>query len=97
MKLKSINTKLEYMNSINCLILSVDGVLVLAVSARCITLTISGVGLVVVPVASGIGADLCLFSKLMGEYLKRKEQQNLKKCTLAGTTLQQYSNYIQNV
>ena len=43
---------------INCLIQSIVGVSVLAVSSTCVTLSITGVGLVVVPVASGIGAGL---------------------------------------
>ena len=75
---------------INCLIQSVDGVSILAVSSTCVTLSITGVGLVVVPVASGIGAGLCIISKLLGEYLKRKEQHNLKKYTLAGRTLHDF-------
>ena len=40
-----------------------------------------------VPIASGIGAGVSLFSKLIGEYLKRREQHNLKKYTFAGGTL----------
>ena len=43
---------------INCLIQSIVGVSVLAVSTTCVTLSITGVGLVVVPVASGKGAGL---------------------------------------
>ena len=74
----------------NCLIQSVDGVSVLAVSSTCVTRSITGVGLVVVPVASGIGAGLCIISELLGEYLKRKEQHNLKKYTLAGRTLHDF-------
>ena len=58
----------------NCLIQSVDGY-------------ITGVGLVVVAVASGFGAGLCIISKLLGEYLERKEQHNLKEYTLALRTL----------
>ena len=77
---------------INCFIQSVDGVLVQSISTQCITLTKSGVRLVVVSVASGFGAGLNIFRKFIGEYLKRKEQHNLKKYTLAGTTLQQYCN-----
>ena len=52
-------------------------------------MSVTGVGLVVVPIASGIGAGLCIFSKIAGEYLKRK-QHNIKKYTLAGRTLHDY-------
>ena len=75
---------------INGLIQSIDGVSVLAVSSKCVTLSVTGVGLVVVPIASGIGAGFCIFSKIAGEYLKRKEQHNIKKYTLAGRTLHDY-------
>ena len=75
---------------INCLIQSIDGVSVLGVSSTCVTLSVTGVGLIVVPIASGIGAGLCIISKIAGEYLKRKEQHNIKKYTLAGRTLNDF-------
>ena len=87
---KKYKKKSKQYKLINCLIQSVDGVSILAVSSTCVTLSITGVGLVVVPVASGIGAGLCIISKLLGEYLKRKEQHNLKKYTLAGRTLHDF-------
>ena len=87
---KKYKKKSKQYKLINCLIQSVDGVSILAVSSTCVTLSITGVGLVVVPVASGIGAGLCIISKLLGEYLKRKEQHNLKKYTLAARTLHDF-------
>ena len=54
----------------------------LGVSSTCITISVTGVGMVVVPIASGIGAGVCIFSELIGEYLKRKQ---LKQCTLLKT------------
>ena len=77
MKLRSIKKSKTY-KSINGLIQSIDGVLPLGVSSTCITLSVTGVGLVVVPIASGIGAGVCIFSKIYGEYLKTKEQHNNK-------------------
>ena len=75
---------------INGLFQSIDGVLLLGVSSTAITLSVTGVGLVVVPIASGILAGVSLFNKLIGEYLKRKEQHNLKKYTLAGGVLNNF-------
>ena len=89
MKLKSIKRSKLY-KIINVLIQSIDGVSVLAVSSTCVTLSVTGIGLVVVPIASGIGAALCIISKIAGEYLKRKGQHNIKKYTLAGRTLYDY-------
>ena len=87
---KKYKKKSKQYKLINCLIQSIDGVSVLAVSSTCVTLSVTGVGLVVVPIASGIGAGLCIISKIAGEYLKRKEQQNIKNYTLAGRTLHDY-------
>ena len=87
---KKYKKKSKQYKLINCLIQSIDGVSVLGVSSTCVTLSVTGVGLVVVPIASSIGAGLCIISKLLGEYLKRKEQHNIKKYTLAGRTLHDY-------
>ena len=66
-------------------------------SSTAITLSVTGVGLIrewyryqSVPIASGIGAGVSIFSKLIGEYLERKEHHNLKKYSLAGRTLNNF-------
>ena len=87
---KKYKKKSKQYKLINCLIQSIDGASVLGVSSTCVTLSITGVGLIVVPIASGIGAGLCIISKLLGEYLKRKEQHNIKKYTLAGRTINDF-------
>ena len=87
---KKYKKKSKQYTLINCLIQSIDGVSVLAVSSTCVTLSVTGVGLVVVPIAIGLGAGLCILSKIAGEYLKRKEQHNNKKYTLAGRTLHDF-------
>ena len=87
---KKYKKKSKQYKLINCLIQSIDGVSVFGVSSTCVTLSVTGVGLVVVPIASGIGAGLCIISKIAGEYLKRKEQHNIKKYTLAGRTLNDF-------
>ena len=87
---KKYKKKSKTYKVINGLIQSIDGVSALAVSSTCVTLSVTGVGLVVVPIASGIGAGLCIISKIAGEYLKRKEQHNIKKYTLADRTLHDY-------
>ena len=84
---KKYKKKSEIYKIINGLIQSIDGVSVLAVSSTRVTLSVTRVGFVVVPIASGIGAGLCIISKIAGEYLKRKEQHNIIKYTLAGRTL----------
>ena len=60
------------------------------VSSTAITLSVTGVGFIVVPIASGIYAGLSTFSKPIGENLKSKEQHKNKKDTLAGRTLRDF-------
>ena len=62
----------------------------MGVSSTAITLSVTGVGLVVVPIVSGIGAGVSIISKILNEYLERKEQHNIKKYTLAGRTLNDF-------
>ena len=87
---KKYKKKSKTYKIMNGLIQSIDGVLLLGVSSTAITLSVTGVGLVVVPIASGIGAGVSIISKTLNEYLKRKEQHNIKKYTLAGRTLHDY-------
>ena len=74
---KKYKKKCRLYKIINGLIQSIDGVLLLGVSSSAITLSVTGVGLFVIPIASGIGVSI--ISKLLNEYLKRKEQHNIKK------------------
>ena len=60
--------------------------MVLGVSSTCITLTFTGVEHVAVPITTGVGAGLCIFSKIVGENLKRKEQHNIRKQVLVVET-----------
>ena len=87
---KKYKKKSKQYKLINCLIQSIDGVSLLGVSSTAITLSVTGVGLIVVPIASGIGAGVSIISKIPNEYLKRKEQHKFKKYTLAGRTLHDY-------
>ena len=64
---KLINGRIEY----------IDGILILGISASCVTLSVTWLERVLVPIATGIGAGLCTVSKIACEYLKRKEQHFL--------------------
>ena len=89
-KTKKYETKSKIYKLINCLFQSIDGVLLLGVSSTAITLIVTGVGLIVIPIASGIGAGVSIITKILNEYLERKEQHNIKKYTLAGRTLHDF-------
>ena len=87
---KKYKKKSKIYKLMNYLIQSIDGVLLLGVSSTAITLSVTGVGIFVIPIASGKGAGVSIISKILNEYLKRKEQHNNKKYTLAGRTLHDF-------
>ena len=60
---KKYKKKSKTYKIINGLIQSIDGVLLLGVSSTAITLSVTRVGLIVVPIASGIGAGVSEISK----------------------------------
>ena len=62
---KKSKKKSKTFKIINVLIQSIEGVLVVGVSSKCITIIVTGVGLVIIPIASGIGAGVSIFSKLL--------------------------------
>ena len=93
---KKYKKKSKTYKIINELIQSIDGVLLLGVSSTAITLSVTGVGLIVVPIASGLGAGVSIISKILNEYLRRKEQHNIKKYTLACRILHDYQKLHSN-
>ena len=74
---KKYKKKSKIYKLINCLSQSIDGVLLLGVSSTAITISVTGGGLIVIPIKSGIGAGVSIISKILNEYLKRKEQHNI--------------------
>ena len=74
---KKYKKKSKIYKLINYLFQFIDRVLLLGASSTAITLSVTGVGLIVIPIASGIGAGVSIISKILNEYLKRKEQHNI--------------------
>ena len=98
---KKYTKKSKTYKIINRLIQSIDGDLLLSVSKTAIMLSVTGVGLIVVPIASSIGARVSIFSRFHGfEYLKREEQHKIKDYTLADGTLnnfqKQHTKYLED-
>ena len=94
---KKYKKKSKIYKIINGLIQYIDGVLLLGVSSTAITLSVTGVGLIVVPIASGIGAGVSIISKILNEYLKKKNNKILKNILLLIEHYMISVNYIQNV
>ena len=61
----------------------------MGVSSACNTLSVTGIELVVVHITGGTGAGVCIFGRLIGEYLK-KNNTIFQKNTPAGGSLNNF-------
>ena len=59
---------------INNLINSTDGLIIRGTTSASVTLIITGVGVIVVPIAAGVGCATGILVKICSGYLKKKEQ-----------------------
>ena len=79
---------------INLITHSLDTLLIIGVTSTTVTLSVTGVGLIVVPIAAGVGASITISSKLISEVLKIKEKTYYKKYQLALKTLEEYNKLL---
>ena len=75
---------------INNLINSLDGILVIGTTSASISLSITGVGIIVVPIAAGVGCTTGILVKICSSYLKKKEQNYKLKYTIIQKTLDDF-------
>ena len=59
---------------INNIINSFDGIIVIGTTSTSVTLSITGVGIIVVPITAGVGCATGILVKICSSYLKKKEQ-----------------------
>ena len=59
---------------INNLINSLDGIIVIGTTSASVTLSITGVAIIVVPITAGVGCATGILVKICSSYLKKKEQ-----------------------
>ena len=75
---------------INNLINSLDGIIVIGTTSASISLSITGVGIIVVPITAGVGCATGILVKLCSSYLKKKEQNYKLKYTIIQKTLDDF-------
>ena len=75
---------------INNLINSLDGIIVIGTTSASISLSITGVGIIVVPIAAGVGCTTGILVKICSSYLKKKEQNYKLKYTIIQKTLDDF-------
>ena len=72
---------------INKLINSTDGLIIIGTTSASVTLSITGVGIIVVPITAGVGCATGILVKICSSYLKKKEQNYKLKYAIIQKTL----------
>ena len=87
---------LKRIKILNKIILSIDAITVVGVTSTSITLSLTGVGLLTIPIASGFAAGLCVSGKILHGYFCSIQTKNEKKHSLATKTLVDFSSLYKN-
>ena len=75
---------------INNLINSTDDLIILGTTSASVTLSITGVGSIFVPITAGVGCATGLLVEICSSYLKKKEQNNKLKYNIIQKTLDDF-------
>ena len=86
-KYKKKYTKHKLLNN---LINSLDGIIVIGTTSASVTLSITGVGIIVVPITAGVGCATGILVKICSSYLKKKEQNYKLKYAIIQKTLDDF-------
>ena len=92
-KKKKYKQKYNKYKLINNLINSLDGIIVIGTTSASISLSITGVGIIVVPIAAGVGCATGILVKICSSYLKKKEQNYKIKYTFIQKTLDDFRQH----
>ena len=90
MEEKKYKQKYTKYKLINNLINSLDGIIVIGTTSASISLSITGVGIIVVPITAGVGCVTGILVKICSSYLKKKEQNYKLKYTIIQMTLDDF-------
>ena len=86
-KYKKKYTKCKLINNI---INSTDGLILIGTSSASVTLSITDVGIIVVPITTRVGCATGILVKICSSYLKKKEQNYKLKYTIIQKTLDDF-------
>ena len=75
---------------INNLINSTDGLIIIGTTSASVTLSITGVGIIVVPITAGVGCATGILVKIYSSHLKKKEQNYKLKYIIIQKTLDDF-------
>ena len=92
MEEKKYKQKYTKYKLINNLLNSLDGIIVIVIgtTSASVTLSITGVGIIVVPITAGVGCATGILVKICSSYLKKKEQNYKLKYAIIQKTLDDF-------
>ena len=90
MEEKKYKQKYNKYKLINNLINSLDGIIVIGTISASISLSITGVGIIVVPITAGVGCATGVLVKICSSYLKKKKQNYKLKYAIIQKTLDDF-------
>ena len=87
---KKYKKKYKKYKLINNLINSTDGIIIIGVSSTSVTLSITGAGVIIVPIVAGVGCATGILVKICSSWLKKKEQSSVKKYAYIQKTIEDF-------
>ena len=79
---------------INNLITSTDGLIIIGTTSASVIRSITGVGIIVVPITAGVGCATGILVKICSSYLKKKKQNYKLKYAIIQKTLDDFKQII---
>ena len=87
---KKLKKKYNKFKTLNKILNTIDSITIISTTSTSITFSLTGFGIITIPIIAGVGCGLTITSKILCEYLKTKEKSYLEKYTLSHNTLQDF-------
>ena len=96
---KNHKSKKRYINykTLNTVLESVDSIVIIAATSFSITLSITGIGSIILPISAGIVCTLSLGNKVLHKLIKNKYNKNKKQYERDQQTIKSFDKSIQKV
>ena len=79
---KKLEKKHNNFKNLSKILNTIDSIVIIGSTSTSITPSLTGYGLIIVPITAGIGCFITIASKITSEFLKKKEKSYLEKYTL---------------
>ena len=91
---KNIKSKKKYKNykTLNTVLESVDSIVIIASTSTSITLSITGIGLIVLPISAGIACGISLGNKILHKLIINKYNKYKKQYERDQNTIKSFDN-----